>query len=228
MSDGFGYEEAVQLGNTGQEQQADGCIALFHKKAIKHPSRSEAEGRPVFITKNYIKIIVPGDRLSQVDRPVQDVDKTRFSGAWGKFLRGHEQVVDGTPLTEWPYLDVAMVATLRALEFRTVESVAAAADSAIGQVMGGNSLRDRARAFLKGGGETEKALRTQIKNLETQVTMLQAQFDTARRHISAEITASEGVDATATATAAATAAAPAPEPTAPVKRKRGRPRKHPA
>lgn len=222
MSEVFGYDEAVQLGNQGQASQADGCVALFHKKAIKHPGKSEEAGRPVFFTKDYVKIIVPGDRLSQVDRPVQEADKTRFAAAWEKYQKGHEQVADGTPLDQWPYLDVAMVATLRAMEFRTVENVATAKDSAISQIMGGNKLRDRARQFLAGSAETEKGLRERVRELERHVSGLEGQLAAAKQHIESEIS---DIEAPA---APETEDVPLAAPEAPVKRKRGRPRKHPA
>jgi len=167
VPDDVGYWE-----NFAAEQQAGGrddCIPHFYMRAVRNPARSEAEGRPVFDEAAYVRVLVPGDRNSVVDRRVGDADRERWPRRWAAFLARRERP-SGTPIGHWPYLTVARVAELKALEVLTVEQVAEA-DEATMERIGEDAaaLAERARHFLQPQSETETELREEIARLKRDV-----------------------------------------------------------
>ena len=94
------------------EQQTGGrddCIPHFYMRAVRNPARSEERGRPVFDEIAYVRVLVPGDRNSVVDRRVSDADRARWPDRWAAFEARRERPT-GTPIEHWPYLTVAGVA----------------------------------------------------------------------------------------------------------------------
>ena len=176
VRDDTGYWE-----NFASEQQSGGrddCIPHFYMRAVRSPARSEESGRPVFDEIAYVRVLVPGDRNSVVDRRVADADRARWPERWAAFEARRERPA-GTPIEHWPYLTVAGVAELRALEVFTVEQVANA-DGALRRRIGENAaaLAERARQFLQPQPETETALRGEIARLKREIGRLEA--DNAR------------------------------------------------
>lgn len=137
-------------------QGADSRLAVqFYNRAVKNEDKSAEAGRPIFEDKIYIKIVVPGDNLSEIDRPMYNEDKGRFPKHWYDFQNRHgdDEVVTGTPLEEWALLTKGQAEELKGLKFRTVESIANCADvqlQRIGMIAGmsPHSFRDKAKAFL--------------------------------------------------------------------------------
>ena len=167
--------------NFAAEQQAGGrddCIPHFYMRAVRNPARSEETGRPVFDEIAYVRVLVPGDRNSVVDRRVSDADHARWPSRWAAFRARRERPA-GTPVEHWPYLTVARVAELKALEVFTVEQVAEA-DAALMEQLGEDApgLAERARQFLQPQPETETALRAEIARLKGEIGRLEA--DNAR------------------------------------------------
>lgn len=121
----------------------------FYMRAVKHNAESERQGRPIFVEKEYVKILAPGDRNSEVDRPAKEEDKLRFPQQYANFKNKNETPVVGTPLEQWPRLSVAQVAELKAMKVFTVEMIANASDSQIQKLgMGALELRREAQAYL--------------------------------------------------------------------------------
>ena len=176
VPDDAGYWEAFAA-----EQQSGGrddCIPHFYMRAVRNPARSEETGRPVFDEIAYVRVLVPGDRNSVVDRRVSDADRERWPRRWSAFLARRERP-SGTPVEHWPYLTVARVAELRALDVFTVEQVAGADDALMGRIgEGAAELADRARQFLQPQPETETDLRAEIAGLKREIGRLEA--DNAR------------------------------------------------
>ena len=176
VRDDGGYWE-----NFASEQQSGGrddCIPHFYMRAVRNPAQSEETGRPVFDEVAYVRVLVPGDRNSVVDRRVSDADRERWPERWAAFLARRERPA-GTPIEHWPYLTVARVAELKALEVLTVEQVAGADDALMGRIgEDAAALSRRARQFLQPQPETETALRAEIARLKGEIGRLEA--DNAR------------------------------------------------
>ena len=171
VPDDSGYWEtfAAEQQNGGR----DDCIPHFYMRAVRNPARSEERGRPVFDEIAYVRVLVPGDRNSVVDRRASDSDRERWPGRWAAFEARRERPA-GTPIEHWPYLTVAGVAELKALKVFTVEQVAEA-DEALKERIGEDAatLAERARQFLQPQTETETALRAEIARLKREVARLE-------------------------------------------------------
>ena len=57
----------------------------FYLRPVLLSSQSEAEGRPIFADVEHVRIMVPGDKLSIVDRMASSDDKQRFAEHYAKF-----------------------------------------------------------------------------------------------------------------------------------------------
>lgn len=193
MSDIVGYDEAVDLAETRRDE----ARPHFYFKAKQHKAKSVQEGRPIFRQLPYVKILIPGDSRNIVDRPVNDTDKKRWPREWRSFEERQENVEEGTPIQEWPFLNVAQVAEFTAMNIRTVEQLANLSDTGLDRIgTGARALQARAKSFLKPAAENEVAQREEKQAMLRRISELEAKLEQAL-HI------------------------------APPKRKRGRPRKNP-
>ena len=164
VPDDVGYWENFAAGRQGGGR--GDCVPQFYMRAVRNAARSETEGRPVFDEAAYVRVLVPGDRNSIVDRKVTETDRERWPQQWAAFLAKRERPA-GTPIEHWPYLTVARVAELKALEILTVEQVAGADEATRARIGGdGDALAERARHFLQPQSETETELREEIARLE--------------------------------------------------------------
>lgn len=141
---------------------ADGRLAVqFYKNVEEDKAATAAQGRKICKEVDYIKIQVPGDALSEIDRAVIESDKMRFPTLWAKYLNrvNEEGRFEGTPLTEWPLISRSQAEQLRYLKFHTVESIAHASDlqiQAVGMAAGmaPHTFRDKAKNFLDSAKST--------------------------------------------------------------------------
>lgn len=157
-----------------------GVFATFYIYPEPHNARSEVEGRPIFVDKEYIRIITAGDTRGTVERRVTPEDIARFPRQYAQFKQGLEQLGSGTPVEQWPYLSPARIAELKAANVRTVEALAELPDSFLPKIgMGGMELRQRAAAWLesaKSSAPLDKAL-AENKDLKDQLAVLQRNYD---------------------------------------------------
>lgn len=163
----------------------DSCVPRFYLREVQNTALSEKEGRPRFDMKPYVEIFIPGEKHNRPDRPVNENDKRRWPGAWEKFQATQQEVLEGTPIEQWPYLNRAQVAEMKALGVMTIESLAGMADGLLEKLgPGGRDLQSRARQHLQPQGETETELReahqaliSENKELKARVTQLETSID---------------------------------------------------
>jgi hypothetical protein len=158
----------------------DRCIGVFYPRAIQDMAATELEGRAVFHEVAYVEIIVPGTAArSRHHARATEEHKRRFPAAWDAYERKHSGMVDGTPIEQWPYLNVAQVAELKAVGVRSIEALAAVSDGNLKNLgTRGRELRERARQHLAtGAGEVEKELRATIAAQAQKIETLEAQID---------------------------------------------------
>ncbi|WP_395443572.1 hypothetical protein [Caulobacter sp. UC70_42] len=108
--------------------KGDNARPRFYSKPVKNNFRSESEGRPVFEDKEFVEILVPGDRKTVVDTLVKDEHKRRWPREYAAFKAGQEVPVEGTPLEEWPQITRSQVEELKFAHIRTVEQLASLPD----------------------------------------------------------------------------------------------------
>lgn len=128
---------------------------LFYMRTVEDKERTLAEGRKCFKEREFVKIMVPGDRLNIIDRPVQRTgvaptdDTLRFPKQYAKFKAQVEQVAhDGTPLALWPAVSPALAEELRYINIFTVEQLAELADTYVSKVPRGHELKRKAADFV--------------------------------------------------------------------------------
>lgn len=129
----------------------------FYTKAVRDNYKSEKEGRPIFLDVPYVRILTPGNQLSEIDTPAREDHKRRFPLHWAAFENSQgvgEQIV-GTPVGEWTAITRSEAESLKAMKFFTVEQIAGASDLQ-SQRLGMNStmLRQKAKAFLAAAQDT--------------------------------------------------------------------------
>lgn len=127
----------------------------FYKRAVEIQDESAAQGRPIFKEFDFIRILVPGDNLTEIDTYVNEGHKTRFPQAWANYMNkiGTDENFVGTPINEWPLVSLSQSEELKGLKFHTVESIANASDQQLQRIgmvagMSPHNFRDKAKAFL--------------------------------------------------------------------------------
>ena len=128
----------------------EGLMVKFYERAVEKKAESKIQGRPIFEDKTYISIIVPGQK-SGVERPKRPTDEARFAAHWRAYKERIDlsEAVVGTPLKEWPLLSRSQVEALAFHNVFSVEQLSSVSDGANIQVLGINSLKQQAKAFLE-------------------------------------------------------------------------------
>ena len=110
--------------NAGDKQ----VYVRFYIKPVEDAAATAEQGRPIYKDREYVEIRSPGNATNVVVRPVTDMDRQRFAGAYGLFKKGETEQVIGTPLTETPWLTRSQVEELAYLRIRTLEQLAGVGD----------------------------------------------------------------------------------------------------
>lgn len=124
--------EFDQYGQPKQDKNLP--IVRFYNEAAHLEDVSKKEGRPVYRDMEMVSIAFPADRQRSLVRPALSVWKKvegrpvtyaeRFPEQYARFKANQPQIVEGTPLSEAPFLSEAQRATLRALNVHTIEQLA--------------------------------------------------------------------------------------------------------
>ena len=129
---------------------------LFYMKVVEDPQRTAEEGRKCFREEEYVKIMVPGDRMNVVDRPVQRTgvvptdDRMRFNRQYERFKQQQAQVVnEGTPLSLWPQMPAPLAEELKFINIYTVEQLAELSDTYVNKVPMGHHWKQKAAQFTQ-------------------------------------------------------------------------------
>lgn len=166
----------------------------FFRKPVLQPGESRAAGRAVFKEVDYIRIHVPGDKASVVERPVTQQDEFRFQERYNKWKAGQEEAVTGTPLSAMPGMTPSKVEEYKFFKLVTVEQLAEANDNLGSKFMSFQADKQRAKAFMevaRNNAPIEKMNEelqkrdAEIENLRTMVEALQASAQTSKRKVAA-------------------------------------------
>ena len=137
-------------------QGADARLAVqFYKKSMKQEDASNEAGRPIFKEFDFVRIMIPGDNLTEIDTYAQESHKQRFPRQWAHYqnqVANHQDII-GTPLDQWPQVTRSQAEELRGLKFYTVESIADCSDQQLQRIgmvagMSPHNFRQKAKAFL--------------------------------------------------------------------------------
>lgn len=172
-----GYESGVM---SGQERfAADNRLYVeFYRRAVPNPFASKEEGRPVYDEKDFVKIMMPGNKYASIDTPVTEEHRRRFPTQWAQYQSGQAQAVTGTPLEVWPQATIGLVATLKAMNITTVEQLAEMSDTNAMNIMGNHDLRRRAKAFLEAakGEAVNTKLEAELEKRDLEIAAMKEQL----------------------------------------------------
>jgi hypothetical protein len=172
------YSVAAVMEDRPQSALDDKLFVQFYVNAVMNNFKSAQAGRPIFDEKDFIRIIVPGDRNTVIDTVVTPEYAQRFRSRYDAFKRKQAQPVTGTPLSIWPHVSVGMVAELAAAHVTTVEQLADLPDNLAQRFMGINSLREKAKVFLKVAGDNAAAskLQLELEQRDNEIEVLKRQM----------------------------------------------------
>ncbi len=166
--------------------------AVFYMHFLQNPTKSQAEGRPIFDDVVFVKIFVPGDRTNIIDRPERPDDKFRFATQYARFKAGQDQRATGTPIEEWPIVTRGMAEELKFAGFSTVEQIAGASDTATQKMMGFQDLKSKAKAYLevaKGNSAPIEDLTAKLNEVLAQNKIMQETIATLNAKVEAQAVA---------------------------------------
>lgn len=125
----------------------------FYRRPVYQLLESEEEHRPIYKEIDYIKIIIPGDKLAEIDDPVTPSYAARFAEKYKAFKAGLADPLRGTPLEAWPVLSKSQVAELKHLNMRSVEDIISAPENLQTQILGYNKMKAQALKFVEVAAE---------------------------------------------------------------------------
>lgn len=173
-----------QADNAGNLTFGDDRLGvLFYNESVEDKERTLAEGRKCFRSREYIKIMIPGDRHNVIVRPIQITgilptdDRMRFPRHYAQFKQQQEQQAhDGTPLALWPAMPKATADELRHINIFTVEQLATLSDTYVGKVPNGHQWKAKAEAFAKAVGDQTAVnrLNSQLEERDVKIAALEA------------------------------------------------------
>jgi hypothetical protein len=173
-------------------QGADARLAVqFYKKSVKQDIASDEAGRPIFKEFDFVKIMIPGDNLTEIDTYAQNSHKQRFPRQWAHYqnqMGSHEDVI-GTPLEQWPQVTRSQAEELRGLKFHTVESIADCSDQQLQRIgmvagMSPHNFRLKAKAFLNLATNS-----AEVAQREAELQALRAENDKIKAETDAKLAA---------------------------------------
>lgn len=173
----------------GVDPRLPPLLLFFGKVAIKNELASREAGASIFDAVTQVRVVVPG---MKDDGPIYEIERSRPDGttkieqsAYQRFRepyehwkRGEMPSDSGTPLEQWPLMDVAMVAQMKASNIFTVQQLGTLTDAAIDDRRGAREWREKARAWLdqaKGAAGDVEA-RAENARLKDEVKALQEQM----------------------------------------------------
>jgi len=172
----------------------------FFRKPVLQPGKSREAGRAVYEEVDYVRIHVPGDKSSVIERPVSQQDQFRFADRYAKWKAGQEEAVTGTPLSALPGMTPSKVEEYKFFKIVTVEQLADANDNLGGKFMSFQQDKQRAKAFMEVAANNapiekmnaELAKRdAELEELRAMVTALQANAKSNKRAVAATADAAE-------------------------------------
>jgi hypothetical protein len=169
-------------------QDADSRLAVkFYKRAVKLEHESNEAGRPIFKDFDFVRIMVAGDNLTEIDTYAQESHKQRFPRQWLQYQASQDSSseIHGTPVEQWPLITQSQAQELRAIKFLTVESIANASDlqlQRIGMIAGmsPHAFRDKAKTFLNLATESAEANKRAEEINQLKQELAQKEAETAK------------------------------------------------
>jgi hypothetical protein len=176
------------MNNALPEMSEDGVFPIFFIEPVHDVAASKKAGRAKFRNEERVRIMIPGDRNNVGVFPVEEKHRKRWPQQYAAFKENGKNVVEGTPLTEWPYIDRARVMELQSMHIHTVEQLANVPEGFVTNFgPGGADLVGHARATIASdplGVEGVKAIKERDE-FKVEVERKQTENDQLKQQIAA-------------------------------------------
>jgi hypothetical protein len=148
MFNGNTYDQERTYEDGKQFADDDKLFVKFEVRPLHNKHLSDIEGRPIFQDEEYISIITPGSR-DVFTTPLDDTYRRRFKKRYTDWKDNNTAAkIDGTLLSELPWLTKSQIAELNYSNVFTIEQLASLSDANAMQFMGNHKLRERAKLYL--------------------------------------------------------------------------------
>ena len=158
-------DEAFRSFLPGQQQEDDRALVVefFTDKKLLG-AKSQAEKRPIYEDREYVRIQIKGQDKQLVVHEVTHEHRTKYPIAYQRFVLQKPAPVIGTPIEQLPGVGPSMAHHLKGLALRTVEDVANISDeNTLQRVgMGARDLVNRAKAWLAQTTESTVSLQAKL------------------------------------------------------------------
>jgi hypothetical protein len=163
-----------------QEQATGRLHVQFSLRPMKDEEKSLAEGRPIYVEKEWIDIKIPGDKDNDVSREIRASDKDSFPMQWAAFVNKKEQPIEGTLLEQLPFLSKAQVLEFNGIGIRTAEQFRDMSDAIGMKIMGYHGIKKRIAVFLDAaaGSATTQKLASELEKRDNEIAMLKTMVET--------------------------------------------------
>jgi hypothetical protein len=163
-------------------RKRDGGRPIFYIDTFQLKAQSEAEGRVIFGQREMVKILVPGDRLTESVQIVNDQHRRRWPQEYAAFKANEEAPLSGIPIEELAGVSKSQIEELKFMKVRTIEDLAGLSDEQLMKVvpMNGRPLREKAqrRVDLEAGNAP-------MEKLAAENTQLRAMMDEMKSRMEA-------------------------------------------
>lgn len=166
----------------------DNMNVLFYLRSVKDEKQSRENNRPIHVNMDYIRMQVPGESNTVIDRPATDQDKHRFHPKWNAYLHDKTQVPEGTPIELLFVNNPAMGENLKGFGVYTVEQCANLSAHAVTSIgIGAQDFVNKAKAYLDSAsrGSNFLNLERELKDQKQQNRMLQQNYNTLQAQLNA-------------------------------------------
>lgn len=172
------------------------AFADFYMGTAKNETKSHVAKRPIYDNVEMIRIRWAGNTKNEFhapandrsDRPVVDPatndkywpkwkDHPDFIDAYEAFMKGRETIGNGTPLEEWPTLDRAKCAELKAINIYTVDQLAGLDPAGLKRLgVEGPKLKEQAKLYLDraAGAAVDARHQQEREEMQRQIDELKA------------------------------------------------------
>jgi len=156
----------------------DRLYATFSVKPVFDQHTSNEKGRPIYLDREFITIIVPGDKHSVVMRQARPQDLQRFPRQYEAFQQGKEEQQVGTPLSLMPWMSPGRTEEYKFFKIVTVEQLANASDEGGKNFMGFQADKLKAKEYMDAAnrGIGAQDLEDQLSSRDQEIADLKAQM----------------------------------------------------
>jgi hypothetical protein len=175
-----------QGGQPGDER----LFVKFYTGTTKDADASAREGRPIYKSVPFVKILIPGDRNTVIDTFADAKYKARFPKQWAAFEQHQGQEIQGTLLSEVPIVTRAQAEELEYFKVFTVEQLAECPDTLAAKLPLFHELKRKAKTYVDQAkdtalaqklGEENNALKNRVSSLESEIARLSQMFEAATK-----------------------------------------------